>query len=153
MRGIRQWPVDSCQQMAKNAESISMSWCLHDGIAWYITKIPVGNELDSELSKGIPYFPPMSSMEYVLLTFEEEIQLQWIAGIVDWSHQSGTKPNLVAKILATKFGSFCGIYSALKNMFTINNDVVKYYGSVIHAWYMSFEKFGGLPTVVALWEN
>ena len=28
------------------------------------------------------------------------------------------------------------------------------YGSVIpHDWYMSFEKFGGLPTVVAFLEN
>ena len=36
-------------------------------------------------------------------------------------YQSGTKPNLVAKILATKFGSFfCGIYNALKNMFNID---------------------------------
>ena len=35
-----------------------------------------------------------------------------------------------------------------------NNNVIKYYGSVIpHDWYMSFEKFGGLPTVVAFWEN
>ena len=34
------------------------------------------------------------------------------------SYQSGTKPNLVANILATKFGSlFCDIYNALKNMF------------------------------------
>ena len=39
----------------------------------------------------------------------------------DQSHyQSGTKPNLVAKILATKFGSFfCGIYNALKKNFNI----------------------------------
>ena len=28
-------------------------------------------------------------------------------------YQSGTKPNLVAKILATKFGSFCDIYIML----------------------------------------
>ena len=31
---------------------------------------------------------------------------------------------------------------------------MKYYGSMIsHDWDMSFEKFGGLPTVVAFWEN
>ena len=41
-------------------------------------------------------------------------------------------------------------------MFNISFDinVMKYYGSVIpHDWYMTFEKFGGLPTVVAFWEN
>ena len=33
------------------------------------------------------------------------------------NEQSGTKPNLVAKIVATKFGIFfCGKYNALKNM-------------------------------------
>ena len=37
-----------------------------------------------------------------------------------WYYQSGTKPNLLAKILATKFGSFFrDIYNALKNMFSI----------------------------------
>ena len=31
---------------------------------------------------------------------------------------------------------------------------MKYYGSAIpHDSYMIFEKFGGLPTVVAFWEN
>ena len=60
--------------------------------------------------------------------------------------QSGTKPDLVAKVLATKFGSFFYLYNALKNML--------YHGSAIpHDWYMSFEKFGGLQTVVAFWEN
>ena len=40
-------------------------------------------------------------------------------------------------------------------MFNMSNDnVIKYYGSVIHhAWDVSFENFGGLPTVVAFWEN
>ena len=68
------------------------------------------------------------------------------------NEQSGTKPNL-----ATQFGSFfCDIYNALKKhvQYESNNNAIKYYGSVIpHAWYMNFEKFGGLPTVVAFWEN
>ena len=35
-----------------------------------------------------------------------------------------------------------------------NNNVIKYYGSVIpHDWDVSFENFGGRPTVVAFWEN
>ena len=35
-----------------------------------------------------------------------------------------------------------------------NNIVIKYYGSVIpHDWYMIFEQFGGLPPVVAAYEN
>ena len=40
-------------------------------------------------------------------------------------------------------------------MFNMSNDnVIKYYDSVIpHDWDVSFKKFGGLLTVVALWEN
>ena len=35
-----------------------------------------------------------------------------------------------------------------------NNNVIKYHDSVIpHDSDASFEKFGGLPTVVAFWEN
>ena len=35
-----------------------------------------------------------------------------------------------------------------------NDNVIKYYDSVIpHDWDVSFEKLGGLPTVVAFWEN
>ena len=35
-----------------------------------------------------------------------------------------------------------------------NDNVIKYYGSVIpHDWDVSFEKFGGLTTVAAYWEN
>ena len=35
-----------------------------------------------------------------------------------------------------------------------NNDVIKHYNAVIpHDWDMWFEKFGGLPNVVAFWEN
>ena len=35
-----------------------------------------------------------------------------------------------------------------------NDNVMKHPGSVIsHDWDVSFEKFGGLPTVVAFWEN
>ena len=34
-------------------------------------------------------------------------------------HQSGTKPNLVAKILATNFGVFCNICNVFKNMFNV----------------------------------
>ena len=45
----------------------------------------------------------------------------WIASLGLKTNQFGTKPNLAAKILATKFGSFfCGLYNALKNMFNIN---------------------------------
>ena len=36
------------------------------------------------------------------------------------TEQSSTKPNLVAKILATKFGIFCDIYNALKNMLNMS---------------------------------
>ena len=35
-----------------------------------------------------------------------------------------------------------------------NNNVIKHYGAVIpYDWDMCFEKFGGLPTVVAFWEK
>ena len=35
-----------------------------------------------------------------------------------------------------------------------NDNMIKYNGSVItHDWDLSIEKFGGLPTVVAFWEN
>ena len=35
-----------------------------------------------------------------------------------------------------------------------NNNVIKHYNAVIpHDWDMRFEKFRGLPTVVAFWEN
>ena len=66
--------------------------------------------------------------------------------------QSGTKPNLVAKILSTKFGVFFVIMFSkiLKyDWYESNDNAIKYYGSVIpHDWEVSFEKFGGLPTVV-----
>ena len=39
-------------------------------------------------------------------------------------------------------------------MYESNNDVIEYYGTVIpHDGDMSFEKFRGLPTVVAFWKN
>ena len=39
-------------------------------------------------------------------------------------------------------------------MFNMSNDnVIKYYGSeILHDWDMSFEKFGGLPNVVAFYK-
>ena len=39
-------------------------------------------------------------------------------------------------------------------LYESNNNVIKYYGLMIHHyWDMSFEKFGGLPTAVASREN
>ena len=71
--------------------------------------------------------------------------------------QSGTKPNLVAKILATKFGVFFVIYNVFQKIYVhyeFDDNVIKYHGSVIpHDWDVNFQKFGGLPTVVAFWEN
>ena len=72
------------------------------------------------------------------------------------TEQSGTKQNSVAKILATKFGVFFVIYIIFLKyvQYESNDNVMKNYDSVIpHDWDMRFEKFGGLPTVVALWEN
>ena len=57
--------------------------------------------------------------------------------------QSGTKPNLVAKILATKFGVFFVIYIMFSKyvQHEYNDNVIKYYGSVIpHDWDVNFEK-------------
>ena len=65
--------------------------------------------------------------------------------------QSGTKPNLVAKILAIKFDVFLLYILCFKKyvQYESNDNVTKYYGSVIpHVWDVSFGKFGGLPTVV-----
>ena len=70
--------------------------------------------------------------------------------------QSGTKPNLVAKILHTNFGVFFVIYAMfLKYVQCMSNDnAIKYCGRGIpHSWDMSFGKFGGLPTLVAFPEN
>ena len=70
--------------------------------------------------------------------------------------QSGTKPNLEAKILATNWVSFLLYIWCFKKyvQYESNDNVIKYYGSVIpHDWDVNFEKFGGLPTVVAFWEN
>ena len=66
----------------------------------------------------------------------------------DYTNQSGTKPNLVVKILATKFGVFL-LYRFQKYVqYESNDNVIKYYGSVIlYDWDVSFEKFGGLPTI------
>ena len=64
-------------------------------------------------------------------------------------NQSGTKPKLVAKVLLPTLVSF-EKYLRHKS----NNNVITYNGSVIpHDWDMSFEKLGGLPTVVALWKK
>ena len=54
------------------------------------------------------------------------------------------------------WGSFLlYIYNVKKYVqYESNDDVIKYYGSVIpHDWDVSFEKIGGLRTVVAFWEN
>ena len=66
----------------------------------------------------------------------------------------------------TKFGSqnfsyqiwclFCYIYNVFEKyvQYESNDIVIKYYDSVIpHDWDVNLEKFGGLPTVVAFWEN
>ena len=63
--------------------------------------------------------------------------------------QSGTKPNLVAKILPANVDVFFVIYAMfLKYVQCMsNNNAIKYCGSGIpHSWGMSF---GGLPTLVA----
>ena len=56
-----------------------------------------------------------------------------------------------------QFGVFFAIYIwCFKKyvQYESNDNVIKYYGSVIpHDWDVNFEKFGGLPTVVAFWEN
>ena len=56
-------------------------------------------------------------------------------------------------MLATNFGVFLVIYEmfSIKNLqYESNNNVTKYYGSVIpHNWEMSFEKLWVLPIVVA----
>ena len=70
--------------------------------------------------------------------------------------QSGTKPNLLAKILATKFVLFFLLHECFQKyvQYESNDNVIKYHGLMIpHDWDVSFEKFGGLPTVVAFWEN
>ena len=70
--------------------------------------------------------------------------------------QSDTKPNLVAKILATSFGVFFVyvMFSKICSMCRSNNNVIKYCGwEIFHNWDMSFGKFGGLPTLVAFEEN
>ena len=42
----------------------------------------------------------------------------------------------------------------LNNQSSDTCNVIKYYDLVIlHDWDVSYEKFGGLPTVVAFWEN
>ena len=71
-------------------------------------------------------------------------------------NQFGTKPNLVAKILATKFGVFFVIYTMFKKyvQYESNDNVI----NIVVQWFpmtwdVSFEKFGGLPTVVAFWEK
>ena len=77
--------------------------------------------------------------------------MTWIS-----NKQSGTKPNLIAKIWATNFGAFLWYMQCFKKyvQYGSNNIVLKYYGSVIpHDWDMSFEKFPGLPTVVAFFEE
>ena len=75
-----------------------------------------------------------------------------------WHNQCGTKPNLIAKILATKFGGFFFVIYVLCFQKYVQNEsddnVIKYHGSEIpHDWGVSFAKFGGLPMVVAFWEN
>ena len=64
------------------------------------------------------------------------------------TYQSGAKPNLVAKILATKLGVFfCYIYNSCFQKYVqyeSNDNVIKYYGSEIPPDKdVSFEKFGG----------
>ena len=59
------------------------------------------------------------------------------------SNQSGTKPNLVAKILATKFGVFFVIHVMFSKyvQYESNDNVIKNYGAVIpHDWDTCFEK-------------
>ena len=60
--------------------------------------------------------------------------------------QSGTKPNLVAKILATNFGVFfCNIYNVFKKYVQCgsNNTVIKYCGwGIPPNWDISFGKLG-----------
>ena len=70
--------------------------------------------------------------------------------------QSGIKPNLVAKILATNFGVFFIIYVIFQKYIQCasNNNLIKYCGRGIPLnWDMSFGNFGGLPTLVAFPEN
>ena len=72
--------------------------------------------------------------------------------------QSGTKPKLVAKNLPNNFCFFFVTYLIIFEkkyvQYDSDNNVIKYYGSVIpHNWDMSFQKFGGLSAVVAFWEN
>ena len=57
-------------------------------------------------------------------------------------NQSGTKPNLVAKILAAKFGVFLWYIECFEKyvQYESYNYVINYYGP------LSFEKFGRLPT-------
>ena len=72
-----------------------------------------------------------------------------------FTEQSGRRPNLVAKILATKFGVFFNMWYFQKYVqYESNDNVIKHYGSLIpHDWDMCFEKFGGLPPAIAFWEN
>ena len=54
---------------------------------------------------------------------ELQYQLQemlFLTAVLNRFYQSGAKPNLVAKILATKFGVFCDMYNAFKNMFDMS---------------------------------
>ena len=72
------------------------------------------------------------------------------------NYQSGTKPNLVAKILAAKFGILFVIYVIFQKYVQCasNNNVIKYCGwGIPHHWNMSFGNFGGLPTLVAFPES
>ena len=58
--------------------------------------------------------------------------------------------------LATKLGVFLVIYVMFKKYVQCgsNNDVIKYcVWGIPHNWDMIFEKFGGLPTLVAFQEN
>ena len=62
-----------------------------------------------------------------------------------FGYTAGTKPNLVAKILPTKFGVFfviCIMFYKKYVQYESNDNVIKYYGLVIpHDWDVSFEKF------------
>ena len=66
--------------------------------------------------------------------------------------QSGTKPNLVAKVWLPTLVSSLWYMKCFKKYVQCgsNNDVRKYCGCGIpHNWDMSFGNFGGLPTLVA----
>ena len=92
--------------------------------------------------------------------------------IVDHSDVVGATPVGAAPTTVwykTKFGSqnfsyqiwclFCYtyVYNVFQKIYVhyeFNDNVIKYHGSVIpHDWDVNFQKFGGLPTVVAFWEN